>query len=327
MWCLWCFLFEEYYQGPYLFQSWHPHSSGRVLTNKPRSFSGVINVDIGSCDFHNFIGVASKMFAPVFVKRKVVYRSMKHFCDKSFQNDLDNVPFHVCNIFDDIDDICWAQNELFTSVLNEHAPLKVKCINKPQVPYINSELRKAMHSGNMWRGKNFRNKKDKYSRSMYVKWRNKVVRLRKISIQNYFDLRCNKKHNPSNPRDFYKIVSPFLSDKPSSSNGKIILCDDGNIISDSSQVANIFDMYYSSISEYDDIPDGLDCLTFEDIVLKHASHESISLIKQHTVLPRVRTFDLRLFHMRPSNATSTNWNPTKQLDLTDCRQNSWNCPV
>ena len=72
------------------------------------------------------------MFAPVFVKRKVVYRSMKHhFCDKSFQNDLANVPFHVCNIFDDIDDICWAQNNLFTSVLNEHAPLKVKCMNKP----------------------------------------------------------------------------------------------------------------------------------------------------------------------------------------------------
>ena len=28
------------------------------LTNKPRSFSGVINTDIGSSDFHNFIGVA-----------------------------------------------------------------------------------------------------------------------------------------------------------------------------------------------------------------------------------------------------------------------------
>ena len=81
--------------------------------------------------------------------------------------------------------------------------------------------------------------------------------------------------------DFYKTVSPFLSDKPSSSNGKIILCDDGNIISDSSQVANIFDMYYSSISEYEGTPDGLDFLTFEDAVLKHASHESISLIKQH----------------------------------------------
>ena len=164
------------------------------LTNKPRSFSGVINTDIGSSHFHNFIGVASKMFAPLFPKRKLVYRSMKHFCDDLFQNDLENVPFHVCNIFEDIDDIYWAQNNLFMSVLNEHAPLKVKCINKPQVPYMNSELRKAMNNRNMWRGKHFRNKKDKYARSMYVKWRNKVVKLRKISIKNYFDWRCNKKH-------------------------------------------------------------------------------------------------------------------------------------
>ena len=148
---------------------------------------------------------------------------------------------------------------------------------------------------------------------MYVKWRNKVVRLRKNSIANYFDPRCNTKHNPG---DFYKTVRPFLSDKPSSSNGKIILCDDGNIISDPSQVANIFDMYYSSISEYD-TPDGLDCLTFEDAVLKHASQESIALVKQH--IAPVRTFDLRLFHMRRSNATPTNWNPTEQLDLMGCR--------
>ena len=108
------------------------------LTNKPRSFSGVINTDIGSSDCHNFIGVASKMFAPLFSKRKIVYRSMKHFCDDSFQNDLDNVPFPVCNIFGDIDDIYWAQNNLFMIVLNEHIPLIVKCINKRQVPYMNS---------------------------------------------------------------------------------------------------------------------------------------------------------------------------------------------
>ena len=53
-------------------------------TTKPRSFSDVINTDIGASDFHNFIGVASKIFAPLFPKRKVVYRSTKHFCDDSF---------------------------------------------------------------------------------------------------------------------------------------------------------------------------------------------------------------------------------------------------
>ena len=241
---------------------------------------------------------------------------MKHVCDDLFDNDIENVPFHVCNIFEDIDDIYWAQNNLFMSVINEHAPLKVKCINKPQVPYMNSELRKAMNNRYMWRGKHFRNKKDKYARSMYVKWRNKVVKIRKISIQNYFDRRCNKKHNP---RDFYKTVCPFLSDKPSSSNGKIILCDNGNIISDPSHVANISNMYYSAIAAYSGIPDGLDCLTFEDAVLKHALHESITLRPIH-----VRIFNSGLFHMTPSKHTLTNKNLTKLPDLMGCMQNSWN---
>ena len=87
----------------------------------------------------------------------------------------------------------WAQNTLFSSVFNEHVPLKEKSINKPQVPYLNSGLRKAIHN----------------SRSMYAKWKNKVVKLRKISIQSYFDRRCNTKYNSM---DFYKTVGPFLSD-------------------------------------------------------------------------------------------------------------------
>ena len=51
-------------------------------------------------------------------------------------------------------------------------------------------------------------------------------------------------------------------------------------MSDPSQVANIFNMYYSFISEYDSTPDRLDCLTFEDAVLKHSSYESTALTKQ-----------------------------------------------
>ena len=80
---------------------------------------------------------------------------MKNFSENSFASDMTQVPFHVCNVFDDVDDIYWAQNLSFTSVLNEHAPLKSRHINKPQVPYINSELRKAMHQRNMWRNKYF----------------------------------------------------------------------------------------------------------------------------------------------------------------------------
>ena len=133
------------------------------LTNKPRSFSGTLSVDIGVSDFHNFIGAASKMHAPDCVKRKINYRRMKDFDEKSFQHDINSIPFHVCDIFDDIDDIYWAQNSLFMPVVEKHAPLKTRVIHKPQAPYMNSELRKAMNQRNMWRNKHFKNRGNEFS--------------------------------------------------------------------------------------------------------------------------------------------------------------------
>ena len=42
--------------------------------------------------------------------------------------DLQSVPFNVAYVFDDIDDICWAWEKLYTDVLDRHAPLRlIKC--------------------------------------------------------------------------------------------------------------------------------------------------------------------------------------------------------
>ena len=139
-----------------------------ILTNKPRSFSDSFNIDLGVSDFHNSIGVASKMFAPTQIKRKIYYRSMRKFNESSFQSDVNNIPFHVCDIFDDIDDKYWAHNLLVNDVLDSHAPLKTRSVSK-QVPYMNSLLRKCMNQRNMWRSKHFRDRKNKYYReNMFI---------------------------------------------------------------------------------------------------------------------------------------------------------------
>ena len=70
---------------------------------------------------------------------------MKRFSDESFLEHIESVPFHVSEIFDDIDDIHWAQNNLLMSVINYHAPLKTKYVKGKKLPYMNSELRKAIN--------------------------------------------------------------------------------------------------------------------------------------------------------------------------------------
>ena len=42
--------------------------------------------------------------------------------------DLSFVPFHIADIFDDINDEYWVYETLFKDVINEHAPLKTRRI-------------------------------------------------------------------------------------------------------------------------------------------------------------------------------------------------------
>ena len=143
---------------------------------------------------------------------------------------------------------------------------------------MNSALRKAINQRNMWRSKYFRNRNDKQLRMKYVMWRNRVVKLHKNSISNYFTHRC---HGNVGSKNFYKTIKPFLSTKQSHYSGsKIILKEDDSIISGASKVADIFNMYYASIAEYKHQSDGLNNLYFDNAIDKHASHTSISLIKQ-----------------------------------------------
>ena len=165
---------------------------------------------------------------------------------------------------------------MYQSVLNEHAPLKTKWVRNEQVPYMNSELRKTIHQRNMWWNKYFRNKSDKHARKNYVQLRNKVVKLKKISIQTYFDRKCNAH---SRCKDFYKTIRPFLSDKTQSSSSSNVILRGDVLITDPEQVAEVFNTYYASIAAYESTPDGLDSLSFDSAVTKHQSHDSIYLIR------------------------------------------------
>ena len=128
-------------------------------------------------------------------------------------------------------------------------------------------------------------------------------------------------------------MCPFLSDKPSSSNGKFILCDDWDIISDPSQVANIFNVYYSSISAYNGIPDGLDSPTFEDAVSRHTSHESTALIKQHTAPCENFRFRVvshetfKCYKSKPDKAAGFDGLKAKFLKLSGNKYISFMCDV
>ena len=207
--------------GPTCFKSETPTLVDVMITNKPKCFSGRVNIDFGCSDFNNFIAVASRMYVPEMPTRKITYRCMKHFSDQSFLEHIECVPFHVSEIIDDIDDVHWAHNHLLMSVIEHHAPLKTRFVKGKQLPYMNSDLRKAINQRNRWRSRHFRDRRCKIARKRYTTLRNKVVKLQHKSVQHYFDQKCSTQ---AGYRNFYKVVKPFISYKSSqNNNGRIIL--------------------------------------------------------------------------------------------------------
>ena len=217
-------------------------------------------------------------------------------------------------------------------VVNGHAPLKTKFVSRNQVPYMNNELRKAINQRNMWRGKCFRNRSNRQYRAMYIQWRNKVVKLHMNSIKTYFRQRCDKQNDN---KKFFKTIKPFFSEKISNSCGnKIILKEDDCIISQSQDVADVFNKYFSSVVNYDGVPDGVDNLTFHVIVyqmasiiwhfvkpLKNIIHMMVSGWSKLKSFPQRNLISNAYQKIQSSNILN-NVRVTKPLAMTACLQNS-----
>ena len=108
----------------------------------------------------------------------------------------------------------------------------------------------------------------------------------------YFLKQCN---GHGNNKRFFKTVKPFLGNKSTGGNGnKIILNENDRIVTNASEVAEIFNTFYGSIADYPvGLYDGLNntfCINLVDVMNKHCLHVSIVNIKSHMGV-RVSNFD------------------------------------
>ena len=122
-----------------------------ILVTNHKKYSGVLNCNCCVSDVHNFIGAATRWFALLRKPRHVCYRSYRNFNDADFCHAVSSAPFHVSDIFDDVEDMAWFTSSLLSTIINEHAPMKRKYIRQESVPNMNARLRKAMYSRNMAR--------------------------------------------------------------------------------------------------------------------------------------------------------------------------------
>ena len=222
--------------GPTCFKGDTPSSVDVLLSSEPQRFKSALNAQCSLSDFHNLTCVATKLHKPCVLPKTNNYHSYKKFDDETFINDVQNIPFSVCDVFDDVDDRLWSFNKLFSDVIDKDTPIKKKILKKTSLPYMNSRLRRAIHKKNMLYNAY---KKGKVKWDMCRKQRNLMTAINKQSKSAYFRERCD---GGPKKQSFWKTIKP--SDKTSFNTSKIILQEGDSIVNDIGEICKIFNDYF-----------------------------------------------------------------------------------
>ena len=102
-----------------------------VVTNRMK-YSGVLNCNCCVGDVHNFIGATTRRFALLRKPLHVLYSSYRNFNDADFCHAVSSAPFHISDIFDDVEDMAWFTSSLLSTIIIEHALMSQKYIDSKQ---------------------------------------------------------------------------------------------------------------------------------------------------------------------------------------------------
>ena len=155
--------------------------------------SGVVNTQLSD---HSLVYTILRSSAPGTPSRKICFRSLKNFSPENFVHDMEIVPFHIIDLFDELDDKVYASELLFVGVFNEHAPIKRTMIRGTQVPYMMEQWRRVIrHRNKLW--KFTRNRTDVKYEACKTQ-RNTCTSLRLKAIKQHF---AKKTADAEDPRD------------------------------------------------------------------------------------------------------------------------------
>ena len=245
-----------------------------ILTNRSRSFKFTNTFETGMSDHHLMIYTMFKMTFEKSGPKIIYYRSYRNFNKDLFERDL----------------FCQLQNvtayeifeEIFTRILDSHAPLKQKLLRANNKPFVNKELKKAISTRSRLRNiANRTGKKDDLNK--YKHQRNYVTFLNRKTQKEYY-----KNLNPKNiqtTKSFFDIFKPFFSSKYTHFE-KMILVENGEIISDDISCAELMNHYLVNITDSLNITEWPTSSEIESIddevnraILKYANHPSIKKIQ------------------------------------------------
>ena len=110
---------------------------------------------------------------------------------------------------------------------------------------MNGELWRAVYKKHMLFNK-YKKCRTSLNWDNYRKQRNLVTKPKKQSMRVYFYERCA---GGPKSKDFWSTIKPFLSKKGSDGVNEVILCENEKIVSDQTEVCNIFNKYFVNVAK------------------------------------------------------------------------------
>ena len=207
-----------------------------LITNLKFSFMMTNSFETGLSDHYHMIFTILKTKFEKFEPKKLIYRNFKQYDGEQFKLD-------ICNGMPSVRTHADIENN-FVSILDKHAPKKIKVLRGNQKLHFNGNLRKQIMIRS--RLKNKANKsKNPVDIAKFKRQRNLAANLNKQPKLQYFE----KLSVDCNSKPFWKACKPYFSNKNSNIQENIMFLEKDKLLSKQKDVASTFHKHFGSITD------------------------------------------------------------------------------
>ncbi|PFX24171.1 hypothetical protein AWC38_SpisGene11235 [Stylophora pistillata] len=213
-----------------------------LLTNTPELFVKSGTYDPGLSD-HCMVYGEMKEKVHKHRTKVTTYRQTRNTDFQQLNHELLEAPWHVGEIFTDVDDKYEYWTALFECTVNAHAPIKRKRVREKDVPYMTPTWKKAIRNKRK-HAILFAKNRTPENMELKRKYRNIATRERRKAIMEYWFAKSEELK--SKPREFYNAFRPFINSKTKESTLISLKTEEGIIVKDQCEVAEQLVNYFTT---------------------------------------------------------------------------------
>ena len=194
-------------------------------------------------------------FSAILIKEKPIFKTIRNYknIDKDrLKNDINSVPWQICDIFDDVDDTLYVWESLYNNVVDEHFKERKVKVRSKSHPWIDGRIRKQLNLRFKLLKAAQKTPKDSHEWKMYRRAKNHCTNVLRLAEAKYWR---EKFHglSPSN-RDFWNCINEYTGKSKKNTIGPLE-DDKGVLTTDEATKCNILNDYFADIGKLDKIPE------------------------------------------------------------------------